>query len=211
MLTRKQYETLITLNRHLLKDGVVPSYFDLAKELGLSSKSSVFRLISSLEERGFIRKIPHKARALEILKLPENVPQDNLPVSNDYLVRIPKYGKIAAGSPIEALTGNDKICVPSDMVGNNQCYALTVSGDSMIEAGINDGDIVIIKRCDIVENGEIAVALVDDNEATLKRVYFDNSKQICLKPANKQYRDFIYSKDRVKIQGKLVGLLRYCR
>lgn len=173
MLTKRQHELLLLIDRRLREDGVSPSFEEMKDAVGLKSKSGIHRLITALEERGFIRRLPNRARALEVLRLPEtaeaNVSLLKPAVESTGTVELPKYGKIAAGTPIEALRGNDTISVPAEMVGAGQHYALTVAGDSMVEAGILDGDTVIIRRTDTVENGEIAVALVDGCEVTLKK------------------------------------------
>ena len=225
MLTKRQYQLLILIEDHLKKNGVPPSFEEMKQELGLKSKSGIHRLISGLEERGFIRRLPNKARALEVLRLPDN--QNIVPLSVKSLmknqttycfsslsenlvansVELPRYGKIAAGTPIEALRNNDTIAVPANMIGNGAHYALTVAGDSMIEAGILDGDTVIIQRTDSVENGEIAVALVEGCEVTLKKVR-RKGNAILLEPCNKNYETRIYSPERITIQGKLIGLMR---
>ena len=225
MLTKRQYQLLILIEEHLKKNGVPPSFEEMKQQLGLKSKSGIHRLISGLEERGFIRRLPNKARALEVLRLPDN--QNIVPLSVKSLmknqttycfsslsenlvansVELPRYGKIAAGTPIEALRNNDTIAVPANMIGNGAHYALTVAGDSMIEAGILDGDTVIIQRTDYVENGEIAVALVDGCEVTLKKVR-RKGNAILLEPCNKNYETRIYSPERITIQGKLIGLMR---
>ncbi len=224
MLTKKQYELLMLIDRRLHKDGVSPSFEEMKDAVGLKSKSGIHRLISALEERGFIRRLPNRARALEVLRLPDNL-NGSTPLSAKEVVRttnafskmsanlvantveLPKYGKIAAGTPIEALCGNESISVPANMVGSGEHYALTVAGDSMIEAGILNGDTVIIRRCSTVENGEIAVALVDGTEVTLKKIR-RKGNAIALEPANAAYETRIYSPERITIQGKLVGLMR---
>jgi repressor LexA len=238
MLTRKQYELLLFIDQRLKEHGVSPSFDEMKEALDLKSKSGIHRLITGLEERGFIRRLPHRARALEVLKLPENrndtaaapAPSPD-PQSGGFsptvirgnfasalpgaaigveaeAIDLPLYGKIAAGTPIEALRDHsDTIGVPASMLGGGEHYALTVEGDSMIEAGILDGDIVLIKRCDTAENGTIVVALVDDNEATLKRLRRKGAS-IALEPANQKYETRIFGPDRVKVQGRLVGLLR---
>ena len=224
MLTKKQYELLMLIDRRLHKDGVSPSFEEMKDAVGLKSKSGIHRLISALEERGFIRRLPNRARALEVLRLPDNL-NGSTPLSAKEVVRttnafskmsanlvantveLPKYGKIAAGTPIEALCGNESFSVPANMVGSGEHYALTVAGDSMIEAGILNGDTVIIRRCSTVENGEIAVALVDGTEVTLKKIR-RKGNAIALEPANAAYETRIYSPERITIQGKLVGLMR---
>ena len=211
MLTKRQHELLLLIDRRLREDGVSPSFEEMKDAVGLKSKSGIHRLITALEERGFIRRLPNRARALEVLKLPEtaeaNVSLLKPAVESTGTVELPKYGKIAAGTPIEALRGNDTISVPAEMVGAGQHYALTVAGDSMVEAGILDGDTVIIRRTDTVENGEIAVALVDGCEVTLKKIR-RKGNAVALEPCNKDYETRIFSPERVTIQGKLVGLMR---
>lgn len=211
MLTKRQHELLLLIDRRLREDGVSPSFEEMKDAVGLKSKSGIHRLITALEERGFIRRLPNRARALEVLRLPEtaeaNVSLLNPAVESTGTVELPKYGKIAAGTPIEALRGNDTISVPAEMVGAGQHYALTVAGDSMVEAGILDGDTVIIRRTDTVENGEIAVALVDGCEVTLKKIR-RKGNAVALEPCNKDYETRIFSPERVTIQGKLVGLMR---
>jgi repressor LexA len=211
----------------------------MKEALDLKSKSGIHRLITGLEERGFIRRLPHRARALEVLKLPENraaspieAPEDRrddppagfspnvirgnfsgaLPGANVGMaadaVDLPLYGKIAAGTPIEALRDHaNSISIPASMLRSGEHYALTVEGDSMIEAGILDGDVVVIQRCETAENGTIVVALVDDHEATLKRLRRKGAS-IALEPANQKYETRIFGPDRVKVQGRLVGLIR---
>ncbi len=224
MLTKKQYELLMLIDRRLHEDGVSPSFEEMKEAVGLKSKSGIHRLISALEERGFIRRLPNRARALEVLRLPENMADPAGMTVKEFVrttnafskmsanlvansVKLPKYGKIAAGTPIEALCGNESIAVPANMVGGGEHYALTVAGDSMIEAGIMDGDTVIIRRCNTVENGEIAVALVDGCEVTLKKIR-RKGNAVALEPANPAYETRIYSPERITIQGKLVGLMR---
>lgn len=213
MLTKRQHELLLLIDRRLREDGVSPSFEEMKDAVGLKSKSGIHRLITALEERGFIRRLPNRARALEVLRLPETTTAEagvsmlKPVVEPSGMVELPKYGKIAAGTPIEALCGNDTISVPAEMVGAGQHYALTVAGDSMIEAGILDGDTVIIRRTDTVENGEIAVALVDGCEVTLKKIR-RKGNAIALEPCNKDYETRIFSPERVAIQGKLVGLMR---
>lgn len=224
MLTRKQYELLNFIHERLESTGVSPSFDEMKDALNLRSKSGIHRLISGLEERGFIRRLPHRARALEVLKLPENMTQavttgpnvvrpdfggSTAPVAQDgEVVALPIYGKIAAGTPIEALRDeSDSVEVPTGMLGGGDHYALRVEGDSMIDAGIFDGDTVLIKRCDTAENGTIVVALVDDHEVTLKRLR-RKGKSIALEAANPSYETRIFGPDRVKVQGRLVGLMR---
>lgn len=226
MLTKRQYQLLMLIDKKLQEDGVSPSFEEMKEAIGLKSKSGIHRLISGLEERGFIRRLPNRARALEVLRLPENQDTEKSVSAKSLIaqktttsfsrlnenliansVELPCYGKIAAGTPIEALRGNETISVPANMVGNGEHYALTVAGDSMIEAGILDGDTVIIQRTASVENGEIAVALVDGCEVTLKRIR-RKGNSIMLEPCNKDYEARIYSPERITVQGKLIGLMR---
>ncbi|MFY7777607.1 MAG: transcriptional repressor LexA [Elstera sp.] len=232
MLTPKQHELLLYVHRRLAETGVSPSFDEMREALDLRSKSGIHRLITGLEERGFIRRLPHRARALEILRMPEAaanpqpvasvatseaampVPLMRSPVATAFMARaaanhtsLPLYGRIAAGLPIEATRDTAMIDIPNHLVGKGDHYALEVAGDSMIEAGILDGDITIIHRCDTAENGAIIVALVDDQEVTLKRLRRKGAS-IALEPANKAYETRIFGPDRVRIQGKLVGLLR---
>ncbi len=234
MLTKKQHELLVLINRRLRETGVSPSFDEMKDALGLRSKSGIHRLISGLEERGFIRRLPHRARALEVLRLPENMegqerdaprkPPEPLPsnvIRGDFkamalppqgpssqVVAIPLYGRIAAGTPIEALRDHSRsIEVPSFLLGRGEHYALEVEGDSMIEAGIHDGDTVVIQRGDSAENGAIVVALVDNEEVTLKRLR-RRGQSIALEPANAAYETRICGPDQVKVQGRLIGLIR---
>ncbi|MGE0722775.1 MAG: transcriptional repressor LexA [Alphaproteobacteria bacterium] len=233
MLTRKQFELLTFINRRLSDSGVSPSFDEMKEALKLRSKSGIHRLITGLEERGFIRRLPHRARALEVLRLPDDaavemagggarrafrptvIKGDFRPVlagsSSDgggEPASLPLYGRIAAGTPIEALRDHQRaVDVPAGLLGKGEHYALEVAGDSMIDAGILDGDTVIIQRGDVAENGTIVVALVDENEVTLKRLRRKGAS-IALEPANKSYETRIFGPDRVRVQGKLVGLLR---
>ena len=232
MLTRKQHELLMFINQRLSATGVSPSFDEMKDALNLRSKSGIHRLISGLEERGFIRRLPHRARALEVIKLPEEVAIPSaaeksrfsptvirgdfsgaLPgsaVSTDSeAVELPLYGRIAAGTPIEALRDQSvNIGVPAALLGHGgEHYALEIAGDSMVDAGILDGDTVIIQRSDTADNGSIVVALVDNLEVTLKRLR-RRGASIALEPANQAYETRIFGPDRVKVQGKLVGLLR---
>lgn len=222
MLTRKQYELLEFINSRLDESGVSPSFDEMKEALNLKSKSGIHRLITGLEERGFIRRLPHRARALEVVKLPENMGGDRTNVvrpdfgavpsspasSGAENICLPVLGKIAAGTPIEALDDHSSnVDVPASMVGGGEHYALKVEGDSMIDAGIFDGDTVLIKRCDTAENGTVVVALVDDSEVTLKRIRRKGAS-IALEAANAAYETRIFGPDRVKVQGRLVGLLR---
>jgi repressor LexA len=231
MLTRKQRELLLFINQRLTATGVSPSFDEMKDALDLKSKSGIHRLVSGLEERGFIRRLPHRARALEVVKLPEESaapPAERsrfsptvirgdfrgslpgTPVAQDVeAVDLPLYGRIAAGTPIEALRDQSTtVGVPASLLGRSgEHYALEVAGDSMIEAGILDGDTVIIQRCDTADNGSVVVALVDNEEVTLKRLR-RRGASIALEPANKAYETRIFGPDRVKVQGRLVGLLR---
>lgn len=235
MLTRKQYELLIFVNRRLTETGVSPSFEEMKEALGLKSKSGIHRLISGLEERGFIRRLAHRARALEVVRLPEDTAvaggrgraaergkfsptvirgdfKSALPgtaiTGSGETVQLPLYGRIAAGTPIEALRDQSStVGVPAGLLGHGEHYALEVAGDSMIDAGILDGDTVLVQRCDTAENGSIVVALVDNQEATLKRLR-RRGDSIALEPANKNYETRIFGPDRVKVQGRLVGLIR---
>ena len=234
MLTRKQYELLVYLDKELRKKGVSPSFDEMKDALGLKSKSGIHRLITGLEERGFIRRLPHRARAIEVLRLPDNMDGPvakagqkttgkrfaaNViegdfklagvsPVADSESVQLPLYGRIAAGTPIEALRDHSNaIGIPADMIGKDEHYALEIEGDSMIDAGIHDGDTVIIRRSDTADNGSIVVALVEDTEVTLKRLRRKGAS-IALEPANTEYETRIFGPDQVKVQGSLVGLIR---
>ncbi len=254
MLTRKQYQLLTVIDRHLRTTGFSPSFEEMKLALGLKSKSGIHRLITALEERGFLRRHHHRARALEVLRLPEGLnPRNNggpqgsgAPLSNgakgfaeaadpglggftpnvirgDFSSRLagvrapaqasavplPLYGRIAAGLPIEALRDQGTtIEVPVALLGNGEHYALEVAGDSMVEAGILDGDTVIIRRGETAENGQIVVALIDENEVTLKRLR-RRGNSIALEPANARHETRIFPADRVSLQGRLVALLRH--
>jgi repressor LexA len=227
MLTNKQYELLIFINSILETRGIAPSFEEMKEAINLKSKSGIHRLIIALEERGYLRRLPNRARALEILKLPNNKDKSlnneltnvikgnfvhknvqEIQIEEDNSRSIPLYGKIAAGMPIEALNEpSSLIPIPEDMLGAGDHYALTIEGDSMIDAGILEGDKVIIRQTENAENGSIIVALIDDKEATLKRLRRKGAS-IALEPANALYETQIYGPDRVKVQGKLVGLLR---
>ena len=232
MLTRKQHELLIFIDHHLRSTGFSPSFEEMKDALSLRSKSGIHRLISALEERGFLRRHHHRARALEVMRLPEKAAEPSRAeapaftpnvIRGDFsgsrlvgvraagdaaAVQLPLYGRIAAGQPIEALRdGGTQIEVPMAMLGNGEHYALEVAGDSMIEAGILDTDTVIIRKGETAENGQIVVAMVDDAEVTLKRLRKRGST-IVLEPANPKYEVRIFPADRVKVQGRLVGLLR---
>jgi len=223
MLTKKQKNLLIFINEKLKRTGISPSYDEMRMSLNLRSKSGIHRLISALEERGFIKRLPHKARALEVIKLPENAgAQDlynnfspkiikgglDLNKIDDEEVFIPVLGKIAAGVPIEALENQtENLPLSKNFLGSNEYFALKVEGDSMINAGINTGDYVIIKKTNIAESGKIVVALIDDHEATLKKMR-KKGPSIALESANPAYETKIYNNERVKIQGVLTSLYR---
>ncbi|ABI61714.1 transcriptional repressor LexA [Granulibacter bethesdensis] len=240
MLTRKQYELLLLIDGHLRKTGFSPSFEEMKAALNLKSKSGIHRLISALEERGFLRRRHHRARALEVIRMPEaasmpvpktapsapsfasppaftpNVIQGSFSsriagvraAQDASAVQLPLYGRIAAGMPIEALRDTSAyLSVPIDMLGNGEHYALEVAGDSMIDAGIFDGDTVIIQQSDLAENGQIVVALIDDTEVTLKRLR-RRGKSVALEPANERHETRIFPADRVRVQGRLIGLLR---
>ena len=236
MLTRKQYELLIFINKYLNEQGVSPSFDEMKDALGLRSKSGIHRLMMGLEERGFIRRLPHRARALEVLRLPDNVaakpraqsrreapfapnvikgdfkPEVRQPVAPPPAaagaVSLPCYGRIAAGTPIAALADHSRFFeVPTGLLSPGEHYTLEVEGDSMIEAGIFDGDTVIIQRTENAENGSIVVALVDNEEVTLKRIR-RRGQSIALEPANPAYETRICGPDQVRVQGRLVGLIR---
>jgi repressor LexA len=227
MLTRKQHELIRFIQVRLEESGVSPSFEEMKEALDLKSKSGVHRLISALEERGFIRRLPNRARALEVLRQPDDVsakvtaPKVSAPLgagtvrtplvppqpaAND-VVEIPLHGKIAAGTPIEALESTSTLPVPAALLGPGEHYALEVSGDSMVEAGILDGDFALIRRTNTARDGEIVVALVRGEEATLKYLYRDKG-QVRLDPANGAYEPQFYGPGEVEVQGKLAGLLR---
>ena len=217
MLTRKQHELLLYINDRLSETGVSPSFEEMKEALDLKSKSGVHRLISALEERGFIRRLANRARALEVLKMPETKGASNvvalqpaaaapLRAANDVL-EIPLHGRIAAGTPIEALQGTDTLPVPAALLGPGEHYALEVAGDSMVEEGILDGDYALIRRQDTARDGEIVVALVNNEEATLK-TFRREGQMIRLDPANRHYDPQRYRPEQVQIQGRLAGLLR---
>ncbi len=239
MLTRKQHELLTYIERHLRETGFSPSFEEMKEALQLRSKSGIHRLISALEERGFLRRRHHRARALEVVRLPDDAasrtpevvlaepaaePQNFSPnvIRGDFTprlagvhaaneagaVELPLYGRIAAGLPIEAMQNAEAhIEVPMAMLGNGEHYALEVAGDSMIDAGILDGDTVVIRRAETADNGQIVVALVDENEVTLKRLR-RRGASIALEPANQRHETRIFPADRVRVQGRLVALLR---
>ena len=206
MLTKKQKELLEYVNSFINANKMSPSYDEIREAMNLKSKSGIHRIVSALEERGFIRKLANRARAIEVLKNPDKI--NNNITSIDTNIEIPLCGKIAAGTPIEAISNVEKmIKVPKDIIGNSECFALEVSGDSMIEAGILDKDVAIIEKKAIANEGNIVVALIHNEEATLK-IFTNNQKNIILKPANKNYDIQIYNPNEVKIQGILVGLIR---
>jgi repressor LexA len=227
MLTRKQLELLDLIRTRLEADGVPPSFDEMKEALDLKSKSGIHRLITALEERGFIRRLAHRARAIEIVKLPEAMeragfkprvidnpapparPAAAVPIEIVHAIELPVMGRIAAGVPIEAISEiSHHVAVPGSMLsGSGQHYALEVKGDSMIEAGINDGDIVVIRAQSTADNGDIVVALVEDQEATLKRLRRKNG-MIALEAANPAYETRMYPEHMVKVQGRLVGLIR---
>ena len=213
MLTVKQHELLLFINKRLNEAGVSPSFDEMREALDLKSKSGVHRLISALEERGFIRRLPNRARALEVLKLPDSAApaapafQPVVPAAANDTIEIPMHGRIAAGTPIEALQGTEGFAVPAALLGPGEHYALEVSGDSMIEEGILDGDFALIRKVDTARDGEIVVALIDNEEATLK-TYHREGPTIRLDPANSRYEAQRYEEGRVSIQGRLAGLIR---
>jgi repressor LexA len=214
MLTAKQRELLLFIDDRLKESGVSPSFDEMREALDLKSKSGVHRLISALEERGFIRRLPNRARALEVVKLPETRPAATVtpirPVAaapaNDTM-EIPLHGRIAAGTPIEALQGTESFAVPAALLGPGEHYALEVSGDSMVDEGILDGDFALIRKADEARDGEIVVALIDNEEATLK-TFRREGTMIRLDPANRNYEPQRYDPRRVRIQGRLAGLIR---
>ena len=223
MLTKKQKNLLLFINKKLRSSGVSPSYEEMKQSLNLKSKSGIHRLISALEERGFIRRLPHKARALEVIKLPETASANDIynsfspsvikggldeNTSNEKSSEISVLGKIAAGTPVEAIQNEvARIPLPANIEKNGEYFGLKVQGDSMIEAGINEGDTVIVKKTDTADNGKIVVALIDDHEAMLKRIR-RKCKTFALESANRNYETKIFGPDRVKVQGVLVSLYR---
>jgi len=222
MLTKKQKNLLLFINKKLRSSGISPSYEEMKNSLNLKSKSGIHRLISALEERGFIRRLAHKARALEVLKLPETASANDIynsfspsvikggldEDSSKSVHQVPVLGKIAAGTPIEAIQNEvSRVAIPEELSKNGEHFGLKVSGDSMIEAGINDGDTVIVKKSSTANNGQIVVALIDDHEAMLKRIR-KKGKVVALESANKRYETKIFGPDRVKVQGVLVSLYR---
>ena len=230
MLTPKQKELLMFIHERLKESGVPPSFDEMKEALDLRSKSGIHRLITALEERGFVRRLPHRARAMEIIKLPESVPQSvaargrgfspsviegslgrtsaPAPSADGQTIALPIMGRIAAGVPAEAIqTKLDTIDVPPELLAKGEHYALEVKGDSMIDAGILEGDTIIIRKCEDASNGDIIVALVDEEEATLKRLR-RRGASIALEAANPAYETRIFGPDRVRVQGRLVGLIR---
>ena len=224
MLTKKQKNLLLFINKKLRSSGISPSYEEMKDSLNLKSKSGIHRLISALEERGFIKRLAHKARALEVVKLPETASAndiynsfspsvikgglDETNIKNDSGSDLPVLGNIAAGTPVEAIQNEvARIPLPSNIEKNGDYFGLRVQGDSMIEAGINDGDTVIVKKTDTADNGKIVVALIDDHEAMLKRIR-RKGKTVALESANRNYETKIFGPDRVKVQGILVSLYR---
>ena len=223
MLTKKQKNLLLFINKKIRSTGISPSYEEMKNSLNLKSKSGIHRLISALEERGFIKRLAHKARALEVLKLPETASANDIynsfspsvikggldsKNSKKNINEIPVLGKIAAGTPIEAIQNEvSRISLPEELSKNGEHFGLKISGDSMIEAGINDGDTVIVKKANTANNGQIVVALIDDHEAMLKRIR-KKGKVVALESANKNYETKIFGPDRVKVQGVLVSLYR---
>ena len=221
MLTKKQKNLLIFINKKIRSSGISPSYEEMKNSLNLKSKSGIHRLISALEERGFVKRLAHKARALEVVKLPENasandifnsftpsVIKGGLDKSKSNSSKVSVLGSIAAGTPIEAIQHEvDKVALPEDLQKNGEYFGLKVKGDSMIEAGINDGDTVIIKKSSTADTGQIAVVLIDEQEATLKRIR-KKGNTIALEAANKNYDTKIYASNRIKIQGRLISLYR---
>jgi repressor LexA len=221
MLTAKQHELIRFIQQRLEETGISPSFEEMKEALDLKSKSGVHRLISALEERGFLRRLPNRARALEVVRQPEDVtpargsgnvvsmpaPRATAPEPANDVIELPLHGRIAAGAPIEALEGQSTLPVPAALLGPGEHYALEVSGDSMIEAGIFDGDFALVKRTDSARDGEIVVALVRGEEATLKYLRKEGG-QVRLDPANAAYDPQYYRPDEVQVQGKLAGLLR---
>ena len=223
MLTKKQKNLLLFINKKIRSTGVSPSYEEMKNSLNLKSKSGIHRLITALQERGFIKRLAHKARALEVLKLPETASANDIYNSFSPSIikgglysqndknnsnQIPVLGKIAAGTPIEAIQNEvSKVTIPEELSKNGEHFGLKISGDSMIEAGINDGDTVIVKKASTANNGQIVVALIDDQEAMLKRIR-KKGKVVALESANKRYETKIFGPNRVKVQGILVSLYR---
>ena len=234
MLTRKQLELLLYIDSYLRQHGTAPSFEEMKEAVSLKSKSGIHRLVSALEERGFLRRLPHRARALEVVKMPPSVtpaetthdhgfqpnvieghfgeaggtPETAHAPAGSENVALPLYGRIAAGLPIEALRDeSETFDVPGSLIASGEYYALEVDGDSMVDAGILDGDIAVIERCDTAENGTIVVALVDDSEVTLKRIR-RKGESIALEPENVNYETRIFGPGRVQVQGRLKGIIR---
>lgn len=230
MLTKKQLDLLNFIHKRVQRDGVPPSFDEMKEALDLRSKSGIHRLITALEERGFIRRLAHRARAIEVVRLPESLggepsgfqprvidgdkpsgpqPSSARPVEAAHAIELPVMGRIAAGVPISAISEvSHSVAVPGQMLsGQGEHYALEVKGDSMIDAGINDGDVVVIRETSSADNGDIVVALVEDHEATLKR-YFKRGNTIALEAANSAYETRVFPEGAVKVQGRLVGLIR---
>ena len=219
MLTRKQHELLTFIHGRLGEAGVSPSFEEMKDALDLKSKSGVHRLITALEERGFIRRLPNRARALEVVKMPElsgagggnvgplRTAAPTPPAPANDVIDLPLHGRIAAGTPIEALQGTESLAVPAALLGPGEHYALEVAGDSMVEEGILDGDYALIRKTDTARDGEIVVALIDNEEATLK-TFRREGQMVRLDPANRRYDPQRYRPDQVQIQGRLAGLLR---
>ena len=215
MLTRKQHELICFIQDRLAETGISPSFEEMKEALDLKSKSGVHRLVSALEEREFIRRLPNRARALEVLRMPEREgkvvpirpPAPTRPMAANDVIDLPLYGRIAAGMPIEAMEGQSSLSVPAALLGPGEHYALEVSGDSMVEAGILNGDYALIRKTETARDGEIVVALVDDHEATLKYFRKDGT-QIRLDPANSAHQPQLYKAEQVRVQGRLAGLLR---
>ena len=219
MLTRKQHELLTFIHGRLGEAGVSPSFEEMKDALDLKSKSGVHRLITALEERGFIRRLPNRARALEVVKMPElsgagggnvvplRTAAPTPPAPANDVIDLPLHGRIAAGTPIEALQGTESLAVPAALLGPGEHYALEVAGDSRVEEGILDGDYALIRKTDTARDGEIVVALIDNEEATLK-TFRREGQMVRLDPANRRYDPQRYRPDQVQIQGLLAGLLR---
>ncbi len=217
MLTPKQHKLLVFIDDFIKETGHCPSFEEMKDAVGLKSKSGIHALLNSLIERGFVRKLAHKARALEVIKMPQVEQQEKELLSNiandnndsDFSLMIPLYGKIAAGTPIEAIANpSEYIYIPKSFSTKSELYALTIEGESMIEAGIFDGDTAIIKRADHANNGQIVVALVDNEEATLKVLDKKSGNEVWLLPCNKDYSPIKLTADRLKIQGVLYGIVR---
>jgi repressor LexA len=217
MLTKKQHELICFINDRLADTGVSPSFEEMKEALDLKSKSGVHRLISALEERGFLKRLPNRARALEVLKVPERTEAKGVtapaatrrivPEPANDVVEVPLHGRIAAGVPIEAIEGASSLPVPAALLGSGEHFALEVAGDSMVEAGILDGDFALIRKQEVARDGEIVVALIEDSEATLK-FFRREGAMIRLDPANRAYDPQRYAPTQVRVQGRLAGILR---